>query len=78
MATVLSTLYPPLIGTFQPAFEYNDGPEITFTISNYNSYSKINHIHISLVNQKTNQNAFATNENNAVQVPIGTYLIDGI
>lgn len=78
MATILSTLYPPLIGTFQPAFEYNDGPEITFTISNYNSYSVIKHLHISLVNQKTNQNAFALNRNNAESVPLGTYLIDGI
>ena len=78
MATVLSTLYPPLIGTFQPAFEYNKGPEITFTISNYNSYLGIEHIHISLVNQKTNQNALATNVNNANSVPSGTYLIDGI
>lgn len=78
MATVLSTLYPPLIGTFQPAFEYDEGPEITFTISNYNSYLGINHLHISLVNQKTNQNALATNSNNAFSVPTGTYLIDGI
>ena len=78
MATVLSTLYPPLIGTFQPAFEYDDGPEITFTISNYNSYVNIKHLHISLVNQKTNQNVFATNSNNAFYVPVGTYLIDGI
>lgn len=78
MATVLSTLYPPLIGTFQPAFEYNDGPEITFTISNYNSFSQIQHLHISLVNQKTNQNVLATNANNAISVPSGTYLIDGI
>ena len=78
MATILSTLYPPLIGTFQPAFEYNDGPEITFTISNYNSFSEIQHLHISLVNQETNQNAFAINANNAISVPLGTYLIDGI
>ena len=78
MATVLSTLYPPLIGTFQPAFVYNDGPEISFSISNYNSYLKIKHIHISLVNQKTNQNAFAINKNSAYEVPFGTYLIDGI
>jgi hypothetical protein len=78
MATVLSTLYPPLIETFQPAFVYNDGPEITFTISNYNSYTNIKHLHISLVNQKTNQNAFALNEKNAIEVPAGTHLINGI
>ena len=78
MATVLSTLYPPLIGTFQPAFEYDDGPEITFTISNYNSFLEIEHLHISLVNQKTNQNVLAINSSNASSVPVGTYLIDGI
>ena len=78
MATVLSTLYPPLIGTFQPAFEYDDGPEISFTISNYNSYLNIQHLHVSLVNQKTNQNALAINEKNAALVPAGTYLVDGI
>lgn len=78
MATVLSTLYPPLIGTFQPAFEYDDGSEITFTISNYNSFLEIEHLHISLVNQKTNQNVLAINSSNASSVPVGTYLIDGI
>lgn len=58
MATVLSTLYPPLIDTFMPAFPYDGNAEVEFSISPYNSADSINYLHISLVNQKTNQNAF--------------------
>lgn len=61
MATVLSTLYPPLIDTFMPAFE-KSGPAIaTFSISPYNTNADIARIHISLVEQTTNLNAFKQN-----------------
>lgn len=59
MATVLSNIYPPLIDTFMPAFPYNGPARVTFSISPYNSLKSIKRIHVSLVNQKTNQNAFA-------------------
>ena len=61
MATVLSTLYPPLVDTFMPAFVYNQSAYITFSISPYNEKKQIKYIHISLVNQQTNINAFAAN-----------------
>ena len=58
MATVVSTLYPPLIETFMPAFPYNEEAPVTFSFSPYNSLNDIKKIHVSLVNQKTNQSAF--------------------
>ena len=62
MATVLSTLYPPLIDTFMPAFE-KSGPAIaTFSISPYNTNADIARIHVSLVEQTTNLNAFKQND----------------
>lgn len=63
MATVLSTLYPPLVDTFQSPFIYTDDAEVFFTISPYNSYKNIKKIHVTLVNQKTNQNVFASQSN---------------
>lgn len=76
MATVLSTLYPPLIDTFMPAF-LKEGPAVaTFSISPYNANNSITRIHVSLVSQQTNLNAFAQN-NAAATVGRGD-LIDGI
>lgn len=63
MATVLSTLYPPLIDTFMPAFPYTGPASVNFSISPYNSWKEIKNIHVTLVNQKTNQNALETNNN---------------
>ena len=37
MATVLSTLYPPLVDTFMPAFPNELEAAIDFSISPYNS-----------------------------------------
>ena len=45
MATVLSTLYPPLVDTFQIPFLYTQDAEVYFTISPYNSYGEIKHLH---------------------------------
>lgn len=60
MATVISTLYPPLVDTFQSPFVYTDDAEVAFSISPYNSYENIKKLHVTLVNQKTNQNVFAS------------------
>ena len=76
MANVLSTLYPPLVDTFQSPFIYTDNAKITFSISPYNSYKEIKKIHVTLTNQKTNQNVFATsNPNSKVD---GTVLTNGV
>ena len=61
MATIVSTLYPPLIDTFMPAFLWEGPAPVTFSLSPYNSISRIKRIHVSLVNQKTNQSAFENN-----------------
>lgn len=76
MATVLSTLYPPLIDTFMPAFPYTGPASVGFSISPYNSWQTIRYMHITLVNQKTNQNAFMSvgDEN----IPNNTSLINGV
>lgn len=74
MATVLSSLYPPLVDTFQSPFLYTDSAKISFTISPYNSYKEITRLHITLVNQKTNQNVFATNS----ELKDGTVLTNGV
>lgn len=57
MATVLSTLYPPLINDFMPAFLVNEDATIQFSISAYNTTDTINRLHISLVEQYTNLKA---------------------
>ena len=76
MATVLSTLYPPLIDTFMPAFPNTQMAEVHFTVSPYNSSYDISYLHITLVDQRTNKNAFATDAN--VETPSGTALINGV
>lgn len=57
MATALNTLYPPVISTFREAFIYDQDVRIYFSLSSYNSINDIERVHISLVNQKNNENA---------------------
>lgn len=76
MATVLSTLYPPLVDTFMPAFPNEQSAVVHFTVSPYNSSYEIQYLHVTLVNQKTNKNAFSYEDN--VEVPSGTALINGV
>lgn len=60
-STVVSTLYPPLIETFQPAFIYTDKAIITFSISPFNEISKIKSVHVSVVDQRNNANVLIGN-----------------
>ena len=76
MATVLSTLYPPLVDTFMPAFSSEKDAKINFSISPYNSSYEIRYLHVTLVNQKTNKNAFGSDD--GAEVPNGTTLINGV
>lgn len=78
MATILSTLYPPLIDTFMPAFPYDENVTVEFSISPYNSANMINYLHVSLVNQKTNQNAFEGSMGALTTRNIPGYLVNGI
>ena len=73
MANQLNTLYPPQVATFMPAFartvtvEQGSGAEVSaavdavvyYSLSPYNEVSKIKYIHVSVVDQKTNQNALS-------------------
>jgi hypothetical protein len=54
MATVLSTIYPPLVDTFMPAFPYTESAIVNFSISPYNRPSSISKLHVSIVDQRTN------------------------
>lgn len=54
-ATINSTLYPPQIPTFISAFLKSDASvRIYFTLSSFNTYNDVKHIHVSLVEQKSN------------------------
>lgn len=58
--TVINTLYPPLIETFQPAFLYDTNALITFSLSSFNSINDITNIHVSVVDQRNNANVLKT------------------
>lgn len=68
--TAISTLYPPKISTFAPAFIKTVSPNIAYELSPYNDEAIIQRVHISLVEQRTNQNAL-TDET-------GIYIIEGL
>ena len=55
-STVVSTLYPPLVDTFQPAFIYTDSVLVTFSLSPFNSIADIKRVHVSVVDQRNNSN----------------------
>lgn len=56
--TLTSSIYPPMFSsTFAPAFVNTTSPRIYFSISPFNTASDISRVHISLVNQTTNENA---------------------
>jgi hypothetical protein len=54
--SVVSTLYPPLLETFQPAFVYNEIAPVTFSLSPFNNINDITRIHVSVVDQRNNSN----------------------
>ena len=56
--SLASSLYPPMFSsTFAPAFVNTTSPRIYFSISPFNTAADISRVHISLVNQTTNENA---------------------
>lgn len=61
MPTVSNTLYPPIVSTYMPAFPYNENAVIYFSISTFNKPTDIEYVHVSLVDQRTNENAFYIN-----------------
>lgn len=60
--TINSSLFPPLIKNFMPAFDMKDKEcRIYFSLSDFNNESEINIAHVSLTYQSNNQNAFDRN-----------------
>lgn len=61
-STLVSTLYPPLVDTFMPAFVHTDekGAQVVFALSPYNAAEEIQRIHVTVVDQTTNQNVLKT------------------
>lgn len=56
-STLISTLYPPVIDTFMPAFVNTTDAKVYFSISPFNNSSDIQRVHVSLQNQLNNENA---------------------
>jgi hypothetical protein len=74
--TLVNTLYPPLVDTFMPAFVYtSEEAYIVFSLSPYNTPEMINKIHVSLVDQKTNEYVL---ENRAYEAQTKTAVVQGI
>jgi hypothetical protein len=70
MATVLNTLYPPSVNSYLPAFPYDETAKILFSLSSFNSISEIEFIHISVVDQKTNENILVREKESGVPIPV--------
>lgn len=71
MATALETIYPPQVETFMPSFCYNESAVVWFKIPSYSEDKKglIKYIHISMVDQRNNQNVFAGKKGNTTVYP---------
>ena len=52
--SVLTTLYPPRMESFMPAFVYNTTVKVYFGLSEFNSFSEIANAQITVTNQNTN------------------------
>ena len=54
-ATLVNTLYPPLMETFMPSFFYWEDGAIYYTLSPYNSAVNVAKVHVYVVEQATNK-----------------------
>ena len=52
--SILTTLYPPIINTFMPAFVNTSNAKVYFSLSEFNSIEQIMNAQITVVNQNTN------------------------
>lgn len=57
MANLINTLYAPIVPTFMRAFPNNTDAVVYFTYSPLNNINQVKRIHVSLVDQLTNENA---------------------
>lgn len=58
--SITNNLYPPIVGTYQPAFVRNETCKVYFSLSNYNSYEDIKNAQVIVNYQKSNTSAFRT------------------
>lgn len=54
---LINSLYAPLVSTFMPAFPNDQDAAVFFTYSPLNDITLVKRIHVSVVNQATNENA---------------------
>lgn len=76
---LVSSLYAPIVSTFQRAFPNTEDATVYFTYSPLNNIDLIQKIHISVVNQKTNENALADTDNGILiyeAVSDGAYVVN--
>lgn len=74
----IKNLYPPIVSSLNPVFPIGVKPKIYFSLSAYNSIDQINQdiVQISVVNQRTNQNAVITESNNNSNILITSIMED--
>lgn len=68
--TAISTMYPPKIPTFAPAFLKTDSPRVYYEVSQYMSPGDARRLHVSIVNQDTNDNS--------LDEATGIYITEGL
>lgn len=75
-STLASTLYPPLVDTFMPAFVRTGPAQITFSLSPYNTADKIQFIHLSLTDLNSNQSVLQPTNISSLKTNV-TYSLGG-
>lgn len=61
-STLISTLYPPMVDTFMPAFISTKAASVYFSLSPYNNIEKINYLHVTVVDQKSNESVLQSSD----------------
>lgn len=78
MANVLSTCYPPVMtATFADAIVNTESAKVYFSLSSFNSGSDIYRVHITVVNQQTNESVLSNSTGILVQEDLTTMRDDG-
>lgn len=82
-STLVSTLYPPQVDTFMPAFINTQAAPVYFSLSPYNNAEKINYLHVTVVDQKSNENVLQSSDLSQISGNAGyalqvAQIIDGV
>ena len=57
MANAINTLFPPIVSTFMPAIKEGESVKVYFSYSPFSGKEDAQVVQVSVVNQKSNQNA---------------------